>query len=240
MDIPITENVILENRPERQIVVNPRQRTEQDDYYQKDNYHQQDDHYQWQDHHHTRQDHHRRQDHQPRQKLTPEEEKYNNEWNGRRFIIFNSIYKTRCSFCANVKEFCEFKKGGNVSEIVPFQNQFRCRKCYKMHDRTDMIVVKRCFHVFGKKCLAESVNVSDGGQVHCPAKLKTVCHTIFSVSVFFFKLNFLLDTNGIVNSYWNSLSVKIQSVNKINVSDVLIQNLLSFDCKGVDHSTNVY
>lgn len=185
MDLPIAENVFLENRSERQNVVSPRQRQDQDQ------------------HHHRQQDYHQRADHQPRQRPNPEEAKYNNQWNGRKFIILNSVYKTRCSFCANVKELCEFKKA-DVAEIVPFQNQFRCRKCYRMHDRTDMIVVKRCFHVFGKKCLAASVNNSDGGPVHCPAKLKTVCHTIFSVSLFY--LFFLLDFNGIVNSYWNPLS----------------------------------
>lgn len=165
MDLPIVEDIILENRQERQNVGNSHQRQDQDN--------------------HHRQYLLQRQETLYRQKPNPEEEKYNNQWNGRKFIFLNSIYKTRCSFCANVKEFCEFKKDGNGSEIVPFQDKFRCRKCYGMHDRTDMIVVKRCFHVFGKKCLAASVNMSNGNPVHCPAKLRTTCHTIFSVSRFF-------------------------------------------------------
>lgn len=128
-----------------------------------------------------------RQDWQPRQRLNSEDEKYNNHWNGKKFVIVNSSYKIRCSFCANLKEVCELKKeitGG--TEIIPFQNQFRCRRCFRMHDRTEMIVVKRCFHIFGKQCLAAAVNLSDGGPVHCWTKLnKSPCWTILSVSFFF-------------------------------------------------------
>lgn len=128
-----------------------------------------------------------RADWQPRERLNSEEEKYNNHWNGKKFVIVNSVYKSSCSFCGNVKEFCNLKKEiAAGTEIVPFQNQFRCRRCFRMHDRTEMIVVKRCFHVFGKQCLAAAVNLSDGGPVNCPAKLhKSPCWTILSVSFFF-------------------------------------------------------